>query len=198
MNVIHRKKANTWLARIAGEFAADDRRLAYRILRAWPHALRDRLTVTIAAHFAAQVPELLRGVFYDGWSPSRVPVKFGSREYVQRFARDAGIHDTDVSRAASAVTRTVRRHVSGGALDRRSTHRPPAFASSSSRSMVEMASAARVDAGRFRTLSGQALGRVGRGVPTRACWSGPAGDEMPSGWRLQAVLRESRLSSLRV
>jgi uncharacterized protein (DUF2267 family) len=57
MNVIHRKKkANIWQARIAGEFATDDRRLAYRILRAWLHALRDRLTVTIAAYFAAQVP----------------------------------------------------------------------------------------------------------------------------------------------
>jgi uncharacterized protein (DUF2267 family) len=49
------EKANAWLARIADEFATDDRRLAYRILRAWLHALRDRLTVTIAAHFAAQL-----------------------------------------------------------------------------------------------------------------------------------------------
>jgi uncharacterized protein (DUF2267 family) len=118
-------KANAWLARIADEFGTEDRRLAYRALRAWLHALRDRLTVTIAAHFAAQLPELLRGVFYDGWSPSRVPVKFGPREYVQRFARDAGIHDTDVPRAASAVTRAVRRHMPGGALDEALHTLPP-------------------------------------------------------------------------
>ena len=74
---------------------------------------------------AAQLPELLRGVFYDGWSPSRGPVKFGSREYVQRFARDAGIHDTDVPRAASAVTRVARRHVSVGALDEALQALPP-------------------------------------------------------------------------
>ena len=67
----------TWLAEIAGEFGIEDRRLACRVLRAWLHALRDRLPVTIAANFAAQLPELLRGVFYDGWSPSRVPIKFG-------------------------------------------------------------------------------------------------------------------------
>jgi uncharacterized protein (DUF2267 family) len=118
-------KANTWLAQIADEFATDDRRLAYRILRAWLHALRDRLTVTVAAHFAAQLPELLRGVSYDGWNPSRVPVKFGPREYVQRFARNAGIHDADVPRAASAVTRAVRRHVSSGALDEALHTLPP-------------------------------------------------------------------------
>jgi uncharacterized protein (DUF2267 family) len=101
-------KTNTWLAEIAGEFGTEDRRLAYRVLRAWLHALRDRLPVPIAANFAAQLPELLRGVFYDGWRPSRVPVKFGPSEYVLRFARDAGIRDTDVPHAASLVTRTVR------------------------------------------------------------------------------------------
>ena len=131
-------KANAWLARIADEFGTEDRRLAYRALRAWLHALRDRLTVTIAAHFAAQLPELLRGVFHDGWSPSRVPVKFGPREYVQRFARDAGIHDTDVPRAASAVTWAVRRHMPGGALDEALHILPLTFASLSSRALTQL------------------------------------------------------------
>lgn len=119
------EKANAWLAGIAEEFATDDRGLAYRILRAWLRTLRDRLTVQVAAHFAAQLPELLRGVFYDGWSPARVPVKFGLGEYLQRFARDAAIPDSDVARAASAVTRAVRRHVSGGALDEALHTLPP-------------------------------------------------------------------------
>lgn len=119
------EKTNNWLAQIADEFDTGDRRLAYRILRAWLHTLRDRLTVTIAAHFAAQLPELLSGVFYDGWSPSQVPVKFGQGEYVHRFARDAGIHDTDVPQAASAVTRAVRRHVSDGVLDEALHTLPP-------------------------------------------------------------------------
>jgi len=119
------EKANAWLAGVAGEFGTDDRGVAYRILRAWLHTLRDRLTVTVAAHFAAQLPELLRGVFYDGWSPSRVPVKFGLGEYLQRFARDAGIDEADAARAASAVTRAVRRHVSAGALDEALHTLPP-------------------------------------------------------------------------
>jgi uncharacterized protein (DUF2267 family) len=59
-------KTNTWLAEIASEFGTEDRRLAYRVTRAWLHELRDRLPVPIAANFAAQLPELLRGVFYDG------------------------------------------------------------------------------------------------------------------------------------
>jgi uncharacterized protein (DUF2267 family) len=129
-------KANAWLAEIAGEFGTRDRRLAYRVTRAWLHALRDRLPVPIAANFAAQLPELLRGVFYDGWNPSRVPVKFGPREYVLRFARDAGVHDTDVPRAAGLVTGVVRRHVSAGALDEALAALPPGL-----RQLVEPAAA---------------------------------------------------------
>jgi uncharacterized protein (DUF2267 family) len=82
-------KANAWLADIDAGFGTDDRQLAYRVLRAWLHCLRDRLSVEVSAHFAAQLPELLRGVFFDGWNPSRVPQKYDWAEYVTRFAREA-------------------------------------------------------------------------------------------------------------
>lgn len=109
-------KANAWLADIDAGFGTTDRRLAYRVLRAWLHCLRDRLTVEVAAHFAAQLPELLRGVFFDGWSPARVPQKLGRAEYLARFAREARIHDSDVAKAARIVTAVARRHVSAGAV----------------------------------------------------------------------------------
>lgn len=111
------QKANAWLAGIEEGFGTHDRRLAYRALRAWLHALRDRLTVDVAAHFAAQLPELLRGVFYDGWNPSQVPQKYGRGEYVTRFARDARVRDSDVAKTVSVVTAVVRQHVSAGAVD---------------------------------------------------------------------------------
>jgi len=111
------EKVNAWLAEVAGEFGTEDRRFAYRVTRAWLHVLRDRLPVPVAAHFASQLPELLRGVFYDGWNPSQVPVKYDQAEYVRRFARDANIHDKEVKQAASLVTQVVRRHVSAGALE---------------------------------------------------------------------------------
>lgn len=109
--------ANTWLAEVCGEFATDDRRFGYRVLRAWLHALRDRLTIDSAAKFGAQLPELLRGVYYDGWEPSRVPVKFGADEYVERFAVEARISAGDVRAAASAVARALGSRLSPGQLD---------------------------------------------------------------------------------
>jgi len=105
-------KANTWLADIEDGFGGSDRHLAYRVLRAWLHGLRDRLTVEVAAHFAAQLPELLRGVFFDGWNPSRVPRKYGRADYVTRFAREARVRDADVPKSAGIVTAVARRHMS--------------------------------------------------------------------------------------
>ena len=83
--------AHTWVNDVAKEFDTDDREFAYRVLRAWLHTLRDRLTVEAAAHFAAQLPDLIRGVFYAGWNPSAVPEKYNAEAYAVRFAREANI-----------------------------------------------------------------------------------------------------------
>jgi uncharacterized protein (DUF2267 family) len=110
-------KTNTWLADVASSFGTEDRRLAYRVTRSWLHILRDRLPVPVAAHVAAQLPELLRGVFYDGWNPSKVPIKFGREEFISRFARDAQIHHSEVRRAGRNVTTAMRKHMSDGAIN---------------------------------------------------------------------------------
>jgi uncharacterized protein (DUF2267 family) len=110
-------KTNTWLADVASNFGTEDRRLAYRVTRSWLHILRDRLPVPVAAHVAAQLPELLRGVFYEGWNPSKVPIKFGREEYVVRFARDAQIHRGEVAGAGRNVTAAMRKHISAGAIN---------------------------------------------------------------------------------
>ena len=71
----------------------------------------------VAAHIAAQLPELLRGVFYEGWNPSKVPIKYGRDEYIARFAKDAQIHLSEVPDAGRRVTTAMRRHISAGAID---------------------------------------------------------------------------------
>ena len=110
-------KTNVWLSDVADSFGTEDRRMAYRVTRSWLHTLRDRLPVPIAAHLAAQLPELLRGVFYEGWNPSKVPIKYGRDEYVARFAKDAQIHHNEVPKAGALVTSALRRHMSSGAID---------------------------------------------------------------------------------
>jgi uncharacterized protein (DUF2267 family) len=111
--------AHAWLTDVAKELGSDDRRLAYRVLRAYLHLLRDRLTVEEAAHLAAQLPHFWRGVFFEGWVPARVPQRWRDREtFLRRLADDAQLAGTtDASFAAAAVTAALRRHVAAGEMD---------------------------------------------------------------------------------
>lgn len=109
--------ANKWLADVAAAFGTGDRRFAYRVLRAWLHTLRDRLTVESTAKFSAQLPELLRGVYYDGWEPHKVPIKYGPDEYLRRFAYQARIPIDEVRPAAATVAGAISAHLSPGQLE---------------------------------------------------------------------------------
>ena len=68
-------ETNHWLRIVMTELKTDNRRHAYIALRASLHALRDRIGPENAVHFAAQLPILLRGVFYEGWRPSETPTR---------------------------------------------------------------------------------------------------------------------------
>src|SRR5919109_1281339 len=70
---------NQWLNEIS-EVIGPDRQRAYDVLRAVLHSLRDRLTVDQAVHLGAQLPMLVRGIYYEGWKPSRNPQKYRSQE----------------------------------------------------------------------------------------------------------------------
>lgn len=95
----------------------EDRHFAHRVLRARLHAFRDRLTVDVAAPFTAQLPELLRGAYYDGWSPSSVPVRHDLDGYVNRFVQEAKVSAEDAPGITVTVTTVVREHVSPGTLE---------------------------------------------------------------------------------
>jgi len=109
--------ARDWLARISTSLGTDDQRYVYRVLRAWLHAVRDRLTVESAAHFGAQLPELLRGTFFEGWVPHRVPLRYDTGAFAARFATDARIALSDVPATIRALTNALRDLFSPGQLD---------------------------------------------------------------------------------
>lgn len=113
------EKANVWINEVAVELGRDDRREAYRVLRAFLHVLRDRLPVEQAALLAAQLPLLIRGIFYEGWQPHRTPQLYRDpAEFVERVRREALLSgDTEASFAVHAASVVVGRHVSAGELE---------------------------------------------------------------------------------
>ncbi|MFJ2666369.1 DUF2267 domain-containing protein [Nocardia fluminea] len=110
--------AHVWLRAVAEKLETEDRRFALRALRAWLHTVRDRIGVDSSAHLSAQLPELLRGVYYENWVPSHVPVRHGLREFLAQFAREAGLDPTEVPAVVAPVTFALEELFSPGLLSR--------------------------------------------------------------------------------
>ncbi|WP_225726293.1 MULTISPECIES: DUF2267 domain-containing protein [unclassified Nocardia] len=109
--------AEVWLRRITDDLATEDRAFAYRVLRAWLHTVRDRLEVIPAAHLSAQLPELLRGVYFEGWTPAKVPVSHHASLFLADFAAAAGVTEDEAQGLAWLITDALRELFSPGQLD---------------------------------------------------------------------------------
>jgi uncharacterized protein (DUF2267 family) len=118
------QRASVWLADVCAALGTHDRHYAHRVLRTWLHTLRDRLTVEAAAKFGQQLPELLRGTYYDGWEPSQVPIKYSPAEYVHRFSTEAFIPASEVPNIAASVTQAIAEHMSPGQVAETLTELP--------------------------------------------------------------------------
>ncbi len=112
------EKANLWIKDLSQELEATDPRQAYRVLRAVLHALRDRLGVDEVADLAAELPLVIRGVYYEGWRPAGKPLKGRRPEDLLARVRAEleGADDTHARIAVQAVLRVLERHVSDGEL----------------------------------------------------------------------------------
>jgi uncharacterized protein (DUF2267 family) len=105
------------------------RNQSYAALRAVLHALRDRLTVDECAHVAAQLPTLIRGIYFEGWDPSRVPVKMHDEEFLRRVRREFS-YDVrgGIQPLIQTVLRALRGHVTEGEWDDIKTSMPKELA----------------------------------------------------------------------
>jgi uncharacterized protein (DUF2267 family) len=113
------QKTNSWLKELMQVAGWEDKRTAYRALRATLHALRDRLTVDELAQLAAQLPMLIRGLYYEGWDPKIRPLK--ERHLEQFLARIdlelRGDEELDPAQVARAVFEVMQRRVTEGEIE---------------------------------------------------------------------------------
>ena len=112
-------KTNSWLKELMQELAWDDRHKAYVALRATLHALRDRLTVEEVAQLGAQLPMLIRGFYYEGWDPTRKPLKIRDKgEFLDRIRQEfRGGDPVDPERVARAVFAVLADRVTEGEIE---------------------------------------------------------------------------------
>lgn len=110
------RKTQGWIAEVARALGADEH-AAYRALRAVLQALRDRLTVDEACQLAAQLPQLVRGFYFEGYRPGRKPLGERTEEaFLASVRAHHGPGPLDERAAVAAVLSVLERHVSEGEL----------------------------------------------------------------------------------
>ncbi len=115
------QKFNIWLKELDEKLHWQQRQKSYKALRVTLHAVRDHLTINQCAHFSAQLPMVIRGMYYEGWVPSRVPVKERKLQQFYDRIRDGydqapGGDAVDPGRISTAVFELLNEHISAGEI----------------------------------------------------------------------------------
>jgi len=111
--------SNMWLNELMRAVNWGDKKRAYRLLRATLHALRDRLMAHEVVQFGAQLPMLIRGLYYDGWHMTdTAPAGRTKSEFLAHveatFKQDP---NADTEQLVREVFKLLARKISSGEID---------------------------------------------------------------------------------
>jgi len=113
--------ARTWLDQLSAslDLPPSEQPRALHALRAGLHAIRDRLPAAEAVDLGAQLPTLIRGLYYEGWTLRNDPGLIRDRAAMlarvkRELAPDPRLAPTDALRA---VIQLLVEHVSPGEID---------------------------------------------------------------------------------
>lgn len=111
--------AEAWLTDFKQRLKWHDREKTYLAFMATLHALRDSLPRDEAIYLGAQLPVLLRGLYYEGWHPSARIARAKSRSaFIERIQE--GVHRNpriDAEEVASAVFSLLAARLPGAELE---------------------------------------------------------------------------------
>ena len=115
------QKFNLWLKELDEIYGWSNRQRTYKALSVTLHAIREHLTVAQSAHFSAQLPMIAKGIYYDGFVPSRVPVKERRLEQFYAYITDhfdqgPGGDLLNPEWIATSVFELLNRHISPGEI----------------------------------------------------------------------------------
>lgn len=110
--------SHTWLHELEGRLSLQDRQQAYRLMRAGLHTLRDALEVQEVAHLSAQLPMLLRGIYFEGWRPKTTSEHTATLEAFLTAVSQAlpPRSHLDAETAMREIIGVLRLHVSEGEM----------------------------------------------------------------------------------
>jgi len=107
---------NVWLDEIAAELGPD-RQVAWKVLSIVLHKLRDRMPVGLSAHLSAELPLLVRGIYYDQFEPAKQPTDWELEEFIHEVSKwPSDIRPVDPREAVRTVFSVLSRHIPRGQI----------------------------------------------------------------------------------
>jgi len=96
-------EAHEWINELSDRLEWVSERDVLRMLRSVLVSVRDHLPVNEMAQFSAQLPIMLRGMFFEGWQPKNTPVaERHAQLFIDRIAAEVG--DVTEYRGAEDIT----------------------------------------------------------------------------------------------
>lgn len=84
-------ETHEWINELADRLEWTSERDVLRMLRTVLCAIRDHLPVNEMAQFSAQLPIMLRGMYFEGWQPKNTPVaERHPQQFIDRVAEHVG------------------------------------------------------------------------------------------------------------
>jgi uncharacterized protein (DUF2267 family) len=114
------QETNNWLSEIGERLDTADRRKAFNALRATLHAVRDRVGADHALHLAAQLPLMIKGLFFENWRPSETPTREREKETFLANV-DLEVHrgiGVEPEQAVKAVLEVLADHIDSAAMEK--------------------------------------------------------------------------------
>lgn len=108
---------NRWVNEIDNALGLNDATTAYAVMRGVLHQVRDRMPPSEAVHLGAQLPTLVRGVYYETFTLSGVPeTERNAETFLVRVAERIAHDDVDPQAALRAVYGVLKSHVTAGQI----------------------------------------------------------------------------------
>jgi uncharacterized protein (DUF2267 family) len=108
------EQAQQWVNELAKNLDWNEQS-AFRLLKSVLHALREWLSPEEMADLSAQLPTLIKGIYFEGWSPAEPARDRKKRDFVICVRTSFGYEPKiDADNAIRAVFKLLDRHISHG------------------------------------------------------------------------------------
>ena len=109
------QKTKEWLHEFQDELGWEDENMVYIAFRSVIQTLRDRLPVEEAVDLGDELPMVMKGMYYEGYSASGKPEKIKNREeFFSKVQEKSSNKPIKTEEATSAVFSLLQKKLGGG------------------------------------------------------------------------------------